>query len=622
MEDEAIPTGTALEHRRRAPIKLVGIISAAVAAVLVATVAALWIWRVDLVASAALGTLEDAGFGPARAKFERVDLDGLRVRDIELFAGAVRVAEVAAAYRPFRLLGGRIDSVEVRSPQASVVLAGGRITIGGRALPATGGSGGPAGGGIAIDALRIDDARLAVDGPGGRVEANFSTTLALAAGDLRNASFAVDVDLPIGGVRQAVHIAVPEFSFAAHEQDGLRLVLANARVVPKDLPWALEGIAGELAWRPDRATAKLAVAKASHRGEPPLVVPLRLTLAGEMAGSRVDFTARAEVDAVSGKGRFAVAAKGRHDLETDRGSATIAPARLVFDPKGAQPADYAPAVGALFADVAGSVGISGSLGWRGGAITPNVSVRLSDVALAASGAKVSGLSGDVKVVGLSPPATAPGQILKAKVEFGGLPPANATLAFRVLPAPALGVEALDLDFAGGRISASPFVIEPDKPRAETRLAIANLDLAELLKIVDLEGVSGTGRIDGIIPLGFADERLTVGDGRLAASGPGVLRIGKDTLPKELGAAGQAAELAIQALANFHYDSLAIELAKSGAGDGFILLRLQGRNPTVLEGHPFKFNIKLESNFDRLTAFALRSMAAAQELLRQAAGSAR
>ena len=74
--------------------------------------------------------------------------------------------------------------------------------------------------------------------------------------------------------------------------------------------------------------------------------------------------------------------------------------------------------------------------------------------------------------------------------------------------------------------------------------------------------------------------------------------------------------------DFHYDTLEIELDGSPSGDGAITLRIKGRNPAVLEGHPFNLNIRFESNFDQLVALALRSMTAARELLRQTAGSTR
>ena len=81
-------------------------------------------------------------------------------------------------------------------------------------------------------------------------------------------------------------------------------------------------------------------------------------------------------------------------------------------------------------------------------------------------------------------------------------------------------------------------------------------------------------------------------------------------------------LALQALADFHYDTLSMDLAENASGEGAIALRLQGRNPALLDGRAFNLNIKLETNFDRLIDLAMRSMAAARELLRRTTGSTR
>jgi hypothetical protein len=115
----------------------------------------------------------------------------------------------------------------------------------------------------------------------------------------------------------------------------------------------------------------------------------------------------------------------------------------------------------------------------------------------------------------------------------------------------------------------------------------------------------------------ADGKVRIDDGRLAASGPGVLHFKSTALPKEIGAAGQPVQLALEALTDFHYDNLSMEIDQEPSGAGTILLKLLGHNPAVLEGRPFQFNIKFESNFDRLTDLALRSLTAAQEMLRQA-----
>jgi hypothetical protein len=135
------------------------------------------------------------------------------VRDVDLAGGAVRVPAVAATYSLSGLLASRVDSIEVRNPRVAIALAGGRVTLGGRPLPAGGASGGGGtSGGVRIDSLKLVDAAVAVDGPGGKLEATFSTSLALAGGTLSDASFVVDAVVPVAGAPQRVRIAVPRFA--------------------------------------------------------------------------------------------------------------------------------------------------------------------------------------------------------------------------------------------------------------------------------------------------------------------------------------------------------------------------------------------------------------------------
>ena len=85
-------------------------------------------------------------------------------------------------------------------------------------------------------------------------------------------------------------------------------------------------------------------------------------------------------------------------------------------------------------------------------------------------------------------------------------------------------------------------------------------------------------------------------------------------------AGTGAEVAagLQALEDFNYDSLSVKIDEESNGAGTVLLALRGANPAVLSGQVFNFNIKLESNFDRLADLALQGMEATQTLLRRAA----
>jgi hypothetical protein len=161
-------------------------------------------------------------------------------------------------------------------------------------------------------------------------------------------------------------------------------------------------------------------------------------------------------------------------------------------------------------------------------------------------------------------------------------------------------------------------MDPETPKIETTLQVNDVDLAELTKLLGIDGLSGSGQLDGRIPIGLDGHMVTVSAGRLAAKGPGLLRYQPRTLPAEIAAAGESVSLTLQALSDFHYESLTLDLDKNGSGEGTVLLRLKGNNPAVLPGQAFNINIRLESNFDRLVDYALLSLRSMGELLHRAA----
>jgi hypothetical protein len=210
-------------------------------------------------------------------------------------------------------------------------------------------------------------------------------------------------------------------------------------------------------------------------------------------------------------------------------------------------------------------------------------------------------------------------MLSATVEAGGLPPAKLRLGGELTPAPALKIERAEVDFAGGQLTTTPFVIEPDELRLQTTLAVNGVDLAEILKLLSIEALSGTGQLDGHIPFSLQNGKIAIEAGRLTARGPGVLRYKPDKIPDQIASAGESVALVMQALSDFHYEGLSLDLDKARTGEGTVLLRLKGSNPAVMDDQAFNFNIRIDSNFDRLINFALMSLSSAEELLQRASG---
>jgi dicarboxylate transporter DctA-like protein len=581
--------------------------------------ATLWVYRVEFATWAVMRLIERQGLGPARLAVDAIGLRGLRAHDVALRAGAIAANEVTVSYNPIGLVALRLDRVEIGGLTVSLGLAGDGVELGGRPL-ATASGGTAASASLDINALILRDARFSLETAAAKVEATISATLALAGGTIDGTAVTARVAAPVAGILRTADIDLKNIHLEPHTDGGVRLTLAQATVTPAGLPWMAQAIDGELAWQPGEATAQLAIGRLLNRQQPILAVPLSLSASASLTGPHVDFTILGELGGKErgSKSTARLEAKGRHDRSSGSGSATIVLEPVMFHRGSVEPGDLAPALGGMVEDVEGSVGLGGTLRWSSVAVTPDLTLHLGDLAFAAAGMQLRALTGDIKVDKLWLPATPPGQTVTATIEAAGLSPAKLSLAFQLAAAPALKLERIAVDVAGGEIVATPFTIDPASAEIATTLAVDHVDLAEVTKLLSIEGLSGTGQLDGKIPIDLKGGTVAISGGRLAARNPGVLSYQPSTLPPEIAKAGGSVELALKALSDFHYDTLALDLDKSSGGEGTVLLRLQGHNPAVMSGQPFNFNIRIDSNFDRLADYALLSLRSAQELLRKAA----
>ncbi len=555
------------------------LILAIIAGLAAAAIVAAWTMRQPLAQWATLRLLDDQGLGPATLTIDRIGLDGLAARDVALRDGALRLTSLAVDFDPLALARGQIGVVTLDGLKLAVALKDGSVTLGGQGFESSGG--GTSAGGLSIDRVRLTNAELTAKGFGP------PDTLRIATAD-------IGLQMAPGGA--------------------LHLTLGDAALSAPGLPWTIAGGAGALTWAHGEGQFELDIAKAASTARPAVVQPVAVKLAGKLAAAKLDFTMQATVTA---KARLAVTAKGRHDLATNAGQTTLVMAPVTFEPGGLQPADFFPIVGTLPVPFGGTVSAEGKLAWRGTKITPDITLRLADARLRPPGADVTDIATAIRIVALAPPATAPGQTVTATVTGGGLPPAPVTLGFE-WRGNRLNVERLEAALAGGRITTTPFAVSAAGPLAvEATLNLADVDLAEVFKLIDIDGLAGTGKLAGSIPLRWADDRLAINGGQLATAGPGRLSLSSDKLPAALKQAGAEVALALTALADFHYDSLSLALDKDAGGQGRIRMAIRGSNPQVMDGQPFVFNINVESDFDRLTELALHSMTATQDLLRRA-----
>lgn len=592
----------------------------ACAAVFVMACAALWIFRLDAARIVAGHLLAQSGLRATAFTIDRLDPFGLHVHDIVLNDGAIGVGALTLTYSPWSLAMGRIDSAIILRPHVGIVTSGGQVIIGGIALPAQSSSPASATAPVRwrITSIKLVDADISAGTPSGQIHAVFSTDLALAGSDIQHAALELDISLPVGGANHLLHITAPTLALTSGD-GGIKLSFAQAVIAAKDLPWTMDDLGGEIVWRPDSLTATLASSRISNTQSPARILPVSITGDAAMHGPTMDFNLHAAMSSASHPAMLRADAIGTHNRLSGQGTLRITSTPLTFQANGLQPRDVSPALGATLPKITGTASLDGTISWRGAAISTALTLHVADGGAAPQGALLSNVHGDIAITSLAPLATAARQSLQGTIEAGGMPPSQTSLVFQLLAKPALRVDALHMDFVGGEVSAGPFTVDPADPELETTIGFKQIDLATFFKLVSVDGLGGSGKLDGQIALQLTHGKIIVHDGKLSATGPGVLSLRSDVLPKQISEAGESVTLVLKALADFHYDSLVVALAGDALGEGTIMLKIQGNNPAVLEGQPFNLNIKLETNFERLIDLALRSMQAAQELLRQTIG---
>ena len=163
---------------------------------------------------------------------------------------------------------------------------------------------------------------------------------------------------------------------------------------------------------------------------------------------------------------------------------------------------------------------------------------------------------------------------------------------------------------GGDIQIDEFETALAPLNVATSVELQQLDMAEILKLEQQEGLSGEGRLNGQFPIVFDSDGLRISDGRLIAEAPGgAIRFQPDGSVAAYAAANQGLAMALGALENFQYDTLEIKLNYAPDGTALLNTRLKGHNPDWNKGHPVDFTINVEENIPDL----IRTLQFADEL---------
>lgn len=364
----------------------------------------------------------------------------------------------------------------------------------------------------------------------------------------------------------------------------------------------------------EQAALELAAGRLLSGAEPPLFPELDLSGTAALAGDNLTYRGRAR----GLGGALAASLEGGHDLARDRGRADLLLSPLTFAPGTLQPGDLMAGLTDL-QEASGSLSARAALQIGGGRLDGSGQVRLDGIGFTIAGNRVQGVDMVLDLTALDPPASQPGQRFSVDRVDAGIPLNGLTGRFQLTAAqsgPLLLLERAEAGFLGGRLVVENAVLDPLSSHYDLVLRLRQLDLEALLAATDLEEVSGTGRLSGEVPIRIDGAQIVIAAGRLDAQAPGRLSFRSEGASQALAAGGEAVELMMQALDDFHYDRLGLSLDKPATGDSQVLLRLEGANPAVLDGQPFIFNINLTSDAAPLLEALAAGTAISDRLLGQ------
>ncbi|MBW2715496.1 MAG: YdbH domain-containing protein [Deltaproteobacteria bacterium] len=294
---------------------------------------------------------------------------------------------------------------------------------------------------------------------------------------------------------------------------------------------------------------------------------------------------------------------GTHGLSNSTGQAGLRLHAIDFDPGQLQPATLFPFLSDLLTEASGSVDLLGSIGWNADGMHGKAEVGVRDISATAALATFAHMNGVIELDATG--ATLPNQTIWIdRVNFG-LELTDGLIQIRMESLEITTIESASWKFAGGELTTTG-EFDPRSENWETSLLIKNVDLAQLLELVDLEGLSGSGTLEGELPIAVAGNEIEIRGAVLGSSGEaGVIRFRPDAGTARIAAADEQFATTLSVLENFHYDRIVLEINGPALGEVEIRIRLVGRNPDHEDGYPVDFTLSVKSRLSDLLQSEMR-----------------
>lgn len=381
----------------------------------------------------------------------------------------------------------------------------------------------------------------------------------------------VDFTLDYDPERQSSRIAGAIAGGAVILNDALMLTEASGKF---DADLVRDTVAANVALASMRIAQKAELEKVA-----PVKVSGNLRLASDVA--TFGFDIRTPAGVALGRG------EGAHQVIAGKGEAIFDSGLLALS-YYLQAEKVIPALKGVVSGATGTTEGRARFQWDAAGVSSSATVNLDDVSFRGPGVAVSrteGVTGKMVFSSLAPVSTSGEQTIAIrKIDMDALKLENGSVRFSLPGDDTLKIVDAEFPWFNGTIGAYDSQMSIAGGSSNTTLQIDNVDLAGLLAYPNVEGLSGEGKIEGVLPISFEGGRARIVNGVLSAKGGGVIRYRNKNAEPAFQSSAQA-RLAYEMLREVRFDNLSVVI--DGPLDGTLKFKIifdgKGELPVTTRG---------------------------------------
>ncbi|MBI1393309.1 MAG: hypothetical protein GC152_11270 [Alphaproteobacteria bacterium] len=346
-----------------------------------------------------------------------------------------------------------------------------------------------------------------------------------------------------------------------------------------------------------KGDVKIASADLRQVGENAIASPMKASGSARLADQVIDF----EFGVASLLGAPLGAGAGRHNVATGVGSAEFDTGALALAPGELQPSAFSPYFVGLLSNAVGKMAAEFKFGWTPSGVDSSGFIELEDVSFQGPTLAVSrtfDVDGRIALSSLLPLKT-PGlqDISVGLVDLDALQLESGLIAFEFPGDDTIRLDTAEFEWFDGVVGAYDAISPLGAGRVEFDLRAAGVDFAVLLSRLNVDGLSGEGVVEGVLPLVIEDGRASIENGELRSVGAGILRYNGP--PGTIEETNAGAKIAFEALRRLEFTLLSATI--NGPLDGVLDfdLRFEGASALTVDDprvkEPVRFPIVYRMN---------------------------